>query len=205
VIPIPDSSRPSGLQLAAALGVPYREGFVKNRYIGRTFIMPGQAVRTRSVRQKLNPMAMEFGGKNVLLVDDSIVRGTTSREIVQMARESGARKVFFASAAPPVRFPNVYGIDMPTRAELIAAHRSEDEVAREIGADALIYQDLDALKDAVRRCNPKLTSFETSCFDGHYITGDITTDYLRSIEVQRHAKRDSGDDEAPQLDLNLAA
>jgi amidophosphoribosyltransferase len=205
VIPIPDSSRPSALQLAAGLGVPYREGFVKNRYIGRTFIMPGQAVRTRSVRQKLNPMAMEFSGKNVMLVDDSIVRGTTSREIVAMARESGARKVFFASAAPPVRFPNVYGIDMPTRAELIAAHRSEDEVGREIGADALIYQDLDALKDAVRRVNPKLTSFETSCFDGHYITGDITTDYLRSIEISRDARRDSGDDEAPQLDLNLAA
>ena len=188
VIPIPDSSRPSALQLAAGLGVPYREGFVKNRYIGRTFIMPGQAVRTRSVRQKLNPMAMEFSGKNVMLVDDSIVRGTTSREIVAMARESGARKVFFASAAPPVRFPNVYGIDMPTRAELIAAHRSEDEVGREIGADALIYQDLDALKDAVRRVNPKLTSFETSCFDGHYITGDITTDYLRSIEISRDAQ-----------------
>jgi amidophosphoribosyltransferase len=205
VIPIPDSSRPSALQLAHGLGVPYREGFVKNRYIGRTFIMPGQAVRTRSVRQKLNPMALEFSGKNVLLVDDSIVRGTTSREIVQMARESGARKVFFASAAPPVRFPNVYGIDMPTRAELIAAHRSEEEVAREIGADALVYQDLDALKDAVRRCNPKLTSFETSCFDGHYITGDITVDYLRSIEVRRNAKRDSGDDDVPQLDLNLAA
>jgi amidophosphoribosyltransferase len=205
VIPIPDSSRPSALQLAHGLNVPYREGFVKNRYIGRTFIMPGQAVRTRSVRQKLNPMALEFSGKNVLLVDDSIVRGTTSREIVQMARESGARKVFFASAAPPVRFPNVYGIDMPTRAELIAAHRSEEEVAREIGADALVYQDLDALKDAVRRCNPKLTSFETSCFDGHYITGDITVDYLRSIEVRRNAKRDSGDDDAPQLDLNLAA
>jgi amidophosphoribosyltransferase len=205
VIPIPDSSRPSALQLAAGLGVPYREGFVKNRYIGRTFIMPGQAVRTRSVRQKLNPMAMEFSGKNVLLVDDSIVRGTTSREIVAMARESGARKVFFASAAPPVRFPNVYGIDMPTRAELIAAHRSEDEVGREIGADAMIFQDLDALKDAVRRVNPKLTSFETSCFDGHYITGDITTDYLRSIEISRDARRDSSDDEAPQLDLNLAA
>ncbi|HVJ25685.1 MAG TPA: amidophosphoribosyltransferase [Burkholderiales bacterium] len=205
VIPIPDSSRPSALQLAHGLGVPYREGFVKNRYIGRTFIMPGQAVRTRSVRQKLNPMGLEFSGKNVLLVDDSIVRGTTSREIVQMARESGARKVFFASAAPPVRFPNVYGIDMPTRAELIAAHRSEAEVAREIGADALVYQDLDALKDAVRRCNPKLTSFETSCFDGHYITGDITADYLRAIELRRNAKRDSGDDEAPQLDLNLAA
>jgi len=204
VIPIPDSSRPSGLQLATALGVPYREGFVKNRYIGRTFIMPGHAVRMRSVRQKLNPMSMEFSGKNVMLVDDSIVRGTTSREIVQMARDSGARKVFFASAAPPVRFPNVYGIDMPTRAELIAAHRSEEEVAREIGADALVYQDLDALKEAVRRCNPRLTSFETSCFDGHYITGDITSDYLRSIEIQRDAKRDSGEDE-PQLDLNLAA
>jgi amidophosphoribosyltransferase len=205
VIPIPDSSRPSALQLAAGLGVPYREGFVKNRYIGRTFIMPGQAIRARSVRQKLNPMALEFAGKNVMLVDDSIVRGTTSREIVQMARESGARKVFFASAAPPVRFPNVYGIDMPTRAELIAAHRSEEEVAREIGADALIYQDLDELKDAVRRVNPKLRSFETSCFDGHYITGDITADYLRAIEIRRDAKRDSGDEEPPQLDLNLAA
>ncbi|HXU43069.1 MAG TPA: amidophosphoribosyltransferase [Burkholderiales bacterium] len=204
VIPIPDSSRPSALQLAAGLGVPYREGFVKNRYIGRTFIMPGHAVRKRSVRQKLNPMALEFSGKNVLLVDDSIVRGTTSREIVQMARESGARKVFFASAAPPVRFPNVYGIDMPTRAELIAAHRSEDEVAREIGADALIYQDLNELKDAVRRANPKLTSFETSCFDGVYVTGDVTTDYLRAIEIQRDATRDSGEDESAQLDLNLA-
>jgi amidophosphoribosyltransferase len=205
VIPIPDSSRPSALQLAAGLGAPYREGFVKNRYIGRTFIMPGQAVRARSVRQKLNPMSMEFAGKNVLLVDDSIVRGTTSREIVQMARDSGARKVFFASAAPPVRFPNVYGIDMPTRAELIAAHRSEDEVAREIGADALVYQDLDALKDAVRRANPRLANFETSCFDGVYITGDITTDYLSSIEIRRNAKRDSAEEEAAQLDLNLAA
>ncbi|WP_349255653.1 amidophosphoribosyltransferase [Brevundimonas sp.] len=204
VIPIPDSSRPSALQLAHGLGVPYREGFVKNRYIGRTFIMPGQAVRKRSVRQKLNPIAMEFQGKNVLLVDDSIVRGTTSHEIVQMAREAGARKVFFASAAPPVRFPNVYGIDMPTRAELIAAHRSEDEVGREIGADALIYQDLEALKEAVRRTNPKLTSFETSCFDGHYITGDITSDYLKSIETLRDAARDSGEDEGAQLDLNLA-
>ncbi len=204
VIPIPDSSRPSALQLAQGLGVPYREGFVKNRYIGRTFIMPGQAVRSRSVRQKLNPMSMEFKGKNVLLVDDSIVRGTTSREIVMMAREAGARKVFFASAAPPVRFPNVYGIDMPTRAELIAAHRTEDEVAREIGADALVYQELDALKDAVRRANPKLTSFETSCFDGIYITGDVTSDYLRTIEIRRDAARDSGDDEGAQLDLNLA-
>jgi amidophosphoribosyltransferase len=206
VIPIPDSSRPSALQLAAGLGVPYREGFVKNRYIGRTFIMPGQAVRSKSVRQKLNPMSMEFSGKNVLLVDDSIVRGTTSREIVQMARESGARRVFFASAAPPVRFPNVYGIDMPTRAELIAAHRSEDEVTRELGADALIYQDLEALKDAVRQANPKLTNFETSCFDGVYVTGDVTSDYLRAIEIHRDAKRDSEDEaDAAQLDLNLAA
>jgi amidophosphoribosyltransferase len=168
--------------------------------------MPGQAVRTKSVRQKLNPMSMEFAGKNVLLVDDSIVRGTTSREIVQMARESGARKVFFASAAPPVRFPNVYGIDMPTRAELIAAHRSEDEVTRELGADALIYQDLDALKEAVRQANPRLTNFETSCFDGVYITGDVTTDYLRAIEIHRDAARDSAEDaDAAQLDLNLAA
>ena len=206
VIPIPDSSRPSAMQLALALGVPYREGFVKNRYIGRTFIMPGQAVRRRSVRQKLNSIGMEFRGKNVLLVDDSIVRGTTSREIVQMARESGARKVFFASAAPPVRFPNVYGIDMPTRAELIAAHRSDDEVAYEIGADALIYQDLEALRECVRLANPKLKEFETSCFDGQYITGDVTTDYLQAIEARRDALRDSEEEgEGGQLDLNLVA
>ena len=204
VIPIPDSSRPSAMQLAQGLGVAYREGFVKNRYIGRTFIMPGQAVRRKSVRQKLNAIGMEFKGKNVMLVDDSIVRGTTSQEIVQMAREAGARKVYFASAAPPVRFPNVYGIDMPTRSELIAAHRTEEEVAREIGADALIYQDLDALKECVRKLNPKLTSFETSCFDGHYITGDVTSDYLHTIEVRRDAARDSEDDfDGAQLDLNL--
>jgi len=204
VIPIPDSSRPAALQLALGLDVPYREGFVKNRYIGRTFIMPGQAVRRRSVRQKLNAMGMEFKGKNVLLVDDSIVRGTTSREIVQMARESGARKVFFASAAPPVRFPNVYGIDMPTRAELIGAQRDEEEVNREIGADALIYQDLEALTAAVRAVNPRLNRFETSCFDGNYITGDVTSDYLESIELRRDAARDTFEsDEGPQLDLNL--
>jgi len=204
VIPIPDSSRPSAMQLAQGLGVAYREGFVKNRYIGRTFIMPGHAVRRKSVRQKLNAIGMEFKDKNVLLVDDSIVRGTTSQEIVQMARESGARKVYFASAAPPVRFPNVYGIDMPTRSELIAAHRSEDEVAREIGADALIFQDLDALKECVRKLNPRLTSFETSCFDGQYITGDVTSDYLHTIEVRRDAERDSGEDnDGAQLDLNL--
>ena len=205
VIPIPDSSRPSALQLAMSLGVPYREGFVKNRYIGRTFIMPGQSVRKRSVRQKLNVIGMEFRGKNVLLVDDSIVRGTTSREIVQMARESGARKVYFASSAPPVRYPNVYGIDMPTRAELIAAHRSEDEVAAEIGADALIYQDLEALVEAVRRVNPKLANFEASCFDGRYVTGDVTADYLHVIETRRDAQRDTEEDEGAQLDLNLVA
>jgi amidophosphoribosyltransferase len=205
VIPIPDSSRPSALQLAMSLGVPYREGFVKNRYIGRTFIMPGQAVRKRSVRQKLNVIGVEFKGKNVLLVDDSIVRGTTSHEIVQMARESGARKVFFATAAPPVRFPNVYGIDMPTRAELIAAHRSEAEVAAEIGADALIYQDLDALIAAVRAVNPKLADFEASCFDGRYVTGDVTADYLHVVESRRDAQRDGDEDEGAQLDLNLVA
>ena len=206
VIPIPDSSRPSALQLALGLGVPYREGFVKNRYIGRTFIMPGQAVRRRSVRQKLNAISMEFKGKNVLLVDDSIVRGTTSREIVQMARESGARKVFFASAAPPVRFPNVYGIDMPTRSELIAAHRSEADVTLEIGADALIYQDLEALKAAVRSINPRLERFETSCFDGDYITGDVTRDYLQAIELRRDAARDAFEaEDSGQLDLNLVS
>jgi amidophosphoribosyltransferase len=185
VIPIPDSSRPAGLQLANHLNLPYREGFIKNRYIGRTFIMPGQATRRKSVRQKLNAIGMEFKGKNVLLVDDSIVRGTTSREIVQMAREAGARKVFFASAAPPVRFPNVYGIDMPSRDELIAADRTVGEVEREIGCDELIYQDLDALVDDVRGVNPKVTSFETSCFSGVYITGDITQEYLAGVEASR--------------------
>ena len=205
VVPVPDTSRPSAMEMAAVLGVSYREGFIRNRYIGRTFIMPGQAIRKKSVRQKLNVMAMEFKGKNVLIVDDSIVRGTTSREIVQMARESGARKVFFASSAPPVRFPNVYGIDMPTRTELIAGNRSEDGVAAEIGADALIYQDLDALKDSVRKANPKLKDFETSCFDGIYVTGDVTSDYLHAVENRRDAQRDDGEDEAAQLDLNLVA
>ena len=155
VIPIPDSSRPSALQLANRLNIPFREGFVKNRYIGRTFIMPGQAMRKKSVRQKLNAIGVEFKDKNVLLVDDSIVRGTTSREIVQMARDAGARKVYFASAAPPVRFPNVYGIDMPSPQELIATGRSDEEICREIGADRLIYQDLDDLKAAVRKANPQ--------------------------------------------------
>ncbi|HEX6018163.1 MAG TPA: amidophosphoribosyltransferase [Burkholderiaceae bacterium] len=173
VIPIPESSRPSAMQLAQKIGKPYREGFVKNRYVGRTFIMPGQAVRARSVRQKLNAIVQEFKGRNVLLVDDSIVRGTTSKEIVQMAREAGARKVYMASAAPPVRYPNVYGIDMPTKEELIAHDRSVEEIRRFIGADALIYQDVDAMKRVVKALNPKLDGFEASCFDGRYITGDV--------------------------------
>jgi amidophosphoribosyltransferase len=205
VMPIPDSSRPSAMQLAMKLNLDYREGFIKNRYIGRTFIMPGQAVRKKSVRQKLNAIGVEFKGKNVLIVDDSIVRGTTSREIVNMAREAGANKVFFASSAPPVRFANVYGIDMPTRHELIASDRDEAEVAREIGADELIYQDLDALERAVRELNPNLKHFETSCFSGHYITGDVTTEYLNGIETQRDQHRDSsGDEDEPQMGLNLA-
>ena len=203
VIPIPDSSRPSALQLANRLGIPFREGFVKNRYIGRTFIMPGQALRKKSVRQKLNAIGMEFKGKNVLLVDDSIVRGTTSREIVQMAREAGARQVFFASAAPPVRFPNVYGIDMPSRHELIATGRSDEEICREIGADRLVYQDLEDLKAAVRQVNPSIRYFEASCFDGDYITGDITLEYLDTIERAREIGKTTKEEDA-QLDLNLA-
>jgi len=201
VIPIPDSSRSSAMELAAHLDVSYREGFVKNRYIGRTFIMPGQAVRRKSVRQKLNAMHQEFVGKNVLLVDDSIVRGTTSREIINMAREAGATKVFLASAAPPVRFPNVYGIDMPTRAELIAGFRTEEEVAAEIGADALIYQDLEDLKKAVGGLNPKVEQFECSCFDGHYVTGDVTAEYLDAVEGNRSAARKQNEEDE-QLDLN---
>ena len=195
VIPIPDSSRPSALQLANTLGLTYREGFVKNRYIGRTFIMPGQALRKKSVRQKLNPIGMEFKDKVVLLVDDSIVRGTTSREIVQMAREAGARKVYFASASPPVRYPNVYGIDMPNQRELVATGRSEVEIAREISADLLIYQELDALKSAVRAANPQLTQFEASCFDGKYITGDVTADYLSQLANERDVERGEIDPE----------
>jgi len=173
VIPIPESSRPSAAQLAQLLGLPYREGFVKNRYVGRTFIMPGQAVRKKSVRQKLNAIASEFKGRNVLLVDDSIVRGTTSQEIVQMARDAGARKVYLASAAPPVRYPNVYGIDMPTSAELVAYDRSVEEVRAIIGCDALIYQDVDAMKSAIGTLNTAIKGFDASCFDGIYVTGDV--------------------------------
>jgi amidophosphoribosyltransferase len=206
VIPIPDSSRPAAMELSKRLNLPYREGFIKNRYIGRTFIMPGQGIRRKSVRQKLNSIAMEFRGKNVLLVDDSVVRGNTSREIVQMARESGARKVFFASAAPPVRYPNVYGIDMPTREELIACGRNEAEIAREIGCDELIYQDLEALREDVRSVNPAVVNFEDSCFSGVYVTGDVTKEYLEGVEAQRrdgNKMEDMAAAESAQLDLGL--
>jgi len=195
VIPIPESSRPSAMQLAQKIGKPYREGFVKNRYVGRTFIMPGQAVRKKSVRQKLNAIGVEFKDRNVLLVDDSIVRGTTSKEIVQMAREAGAKKVYLASAAPPVRFPNVYGIDMPTREELIAHDRTVEEIRAYIGADALIYQDVDAMKRIVGALNPKLDGFEASCFDGHYVTGDVSPEDFSAIEAQRRSQ--SQDEDGP--------
>ena len=192
VMPIPDSSRPSAMQLAARLNLCYREGFIKNRYVGRTFIMPGQAVRKKSVRQKLSAIDLEFRGKNVLLVDDSIVRGTTSREIVDMARAAGAHKVFFASAAPAVRYPNVYGIDMPTQSELIATGRDTGQVAREIGADGLVYQALSDLEQALRDLNPAMQRFESSCFNGEYVTGDIDAAYLQRLSLSRGMPARSG-------------
>jgi amidophosphoribosyltransferase len=185
VIPIPDTSRTSAVQVAQRLGVKYREGFIKNRYIGRTFIMPGQAERKKSVRSKLNAIDLEFRGKNVLLVDDSIVRGTTSAQIIDMAREAGARRVYFASAAPPVRYPNVYGIDMPNADELVAAGHTDEEVRRIIGADWLIYQDLADLEHAVRHDNAKIERFDTSCFSGEYVTGDVTPEYLARLHHER--------------------
>ena len=192
VIPIPESSRPSATQLAHLLGIPYREAFVKNRYVGRTFIMPGQSVRKKSVRQKLNVIASEFKGRNVLLVDDSIVRGTTSREIVQMARDAGARRVYLASAAPPVRFPNVYGIDMPTLQELV------EEVREVIGCDALIYQEVDAMIEAVKKALPKgypnIEGFDASCFNGQYVTGDISAEVIASMNAQRVHSSAEGED-----------
>ncbi|HEX5806476.1 MAG TPA: amidophosphoribosyltransferase [Macromonas sp.] len=194
VIPIPESSRPSATELAQLLGKPYREGFVKNRYVGRTFIMPGQAVRKKSVRQKLNVIGSEFKGRNVLLVDDSIVRGTTSKEIVQMARDAGANKVYMASAAPPVRYPNVYGIDMPTKDELVAHGRTNEEIRQIIGCDALIYQDVDAMKNAVGLLNDKLSGFEASCFDGVYVTGDVTPEDAVRMNENRAASAGEEDD-----------
>jgi amidophosphoribosyltransferase len=188
VIPIPDTARTAAMELAREINVVYREGFIKNRYIGRTFIMPGQTERKRSVRQKLNAIDLEFHGKNVLLVDDSIVRGTTSQQIVQMAREAGARNVYFASAAPPVRFPNVYGIDMPAANELIGYGRDLDEIKQAIGADALLYQRLDDLQEAVRGSYAHISKFDTSCFSGEYVTGDIDAAYLKQLE---HSRNDS--------------
>jgi amidophosphoribosyltransferase len=185
VIPIPESSRPSAAQLAHLLGLPYREGFVKNRYVGRTFIMPGQAVRNQSVRQKLNVIASEFKGRNVLLVDDSIVRGTTSKEIVQMARDAGAKKVYLASAAPPVRYPNVYGIDMPTSKELVAHNRTVEEIRAIIGCDQLIYQDVEGMKRAIGSLSNKLAGFDASCFDGIYVTGDISSEDIARLNENR--------------------
>jgi amidophosphoribosyltransferase len=204
VIPIPESSRPSAMELAKLLGLPYREGFVKNRYVGRTFIMPGQGVRKKSVRQKLSVIVSEFRGRNVLLVDDSIVRGTTSREIVQMARDAGARKVYLASAAPPVRFPNVYGIDMPTASELVAHDRTVDEVRATIGCDALIYQDVDAMKQAIGSINPALNGFDASCFDGVYVTGDITPERIAQLNQGRDPGEE-GEEDTSRLALPNAA
>jgi amidophosphoribosyltransferase len=200
VIPIPETSRPSAMELAQLLGLPYREGFVKNRYVGRTFIMPGQGVRKKSVRQKLNVIGSEFKGRNVLLVDDSIVGGTTSREIVQMARDAGARKVYLVSAAPPVRYPNVYGIDMPTTDELVAHNRTVEEVRESIGCDALIYQDLDAMTQAIGSLNPKLTGFDASPFDGVYVTGDITLEDIARLNAGRDV-HEEGDGDTSRLAL----
>ncbi len=185
VVPIPDTGRTAALPLAHQLDVKYREGFIKNRYIGRTFIMPGQSQRKKSVRQKLNVIELEFKGKNVLLVDDSIVRGTTIQQIIEMAREAGARKVYMASAAPPVRYPNVYGIDMPTPNEFVAHGRSEEEVARFIGADMLVYQRIDDLVQSAREGNPRIQRFDCSVFDGKYVTGDIDADYLERLSLNR--------------------
>ena len=191
------------MQLAQKIGKPYREGFVKNRYVGRTFIMPGQQARKKSVRQKLNAISQEFKGRNVLLVDDSIVRGTTSKEIVQMAREAGARKVYLASAAPPVRYPNVYGIDMPTSAELVAHNRTNEQIREFIGADALIYQDIDAMKRVVGALNPLIRGFEASCFDGEYVTGDVSLADFAAIEAQRTEARQDDDDGDDRSRLTL--
>ncbi len=199
VIPIPDTSRTSALEVAYNLGVKYREGFIKNRYIGRTFIMPGQKQRKKSVRQKLNAIDLEFKDKNVLLVDDSIVRGTTSKQIIQMAREAGAKNVYMASAAPPVRYPNVYGIDMPSPREFVADNRTVEEITKEIGADWLVYQDLDDLIQAVHRGNKKIHNFDSSCFDGQYITGDVDQAYLEHLDELRSDSAKSRREHADNL------
>lgn len=203
VIPIPDSGRIAALQMAESLGVPYREGFVKNRYVGRTFIMPGQAMRKKSVRRKLNAIEHEFSGKNVLLVDDSIVRGTTSQQIIEMAREVGANKVYFASAAPPVRYPNVYGIDMPTVNEFIANGKSIQEISNTIGSDRLFYQTVDDLLEVTGVENPAVQGFDASCFNGEYITGDITSEYLEKLSDARNdAAKSSAHEDDSVIDLH---
>ena len=203
VIPVPDTSRTSAMSLAVKLGKKFREGFMKNRYIGRTFIMPGQSVRRKSVQQKLNPIKSEFKDQNVLLVDDSIVRGTTCQEIIQMARRAGAKNVYFASAAPPIRYPNVYGIDMPSRNELIAHEKTETEICQAIGADALIYQSVDDLIAAVKQGNPNITEFDTSVFTGNYVTGDIDLVLLAKIEAERNdlAKQAKTENNSSVVDL----
>jgi amidophosphoribosyltransferase len=207
VIPIPDTSRTSALQLAYNLGLKYREGFIKNRYIGRTFIMPGQQQRKKSVRQKLNAIDLEFSGKNVLLVDDSIVRGTTSSQIIDMARDAGANKVYFASAAPPVRYPNVYGIDMPNSDELIAHGRTDEEVCKEIGADWLLFQDLEDLIEAVQKGSDDIQGFDDSVFTGNYITGDIDEKYLDLLQSARSdsAKKERREDDDAVIDMYNSA
>jgi amidophosphoribosyltransferase len=199
VIPIPDTSRTSALDVAYHLGVKYREGFIKNRYIGRTFIMPGQTQRKKSVRQKLNAIDLEFKDKNVLLVDDSIVRGTTSKQIIQMARDAGAKNVYMASAAPPVRHPNVYGIDMPSTKEFVADGRNIKEITEEIGADWLIYQDLEDLIHAVKQGNDKIESFDSSCFNGEYVTGDVDKAYLQHLDELRSDSAKSKREHADNL------
>jgi len=201
VIPIPDTSRTSALELAITLGVPYREGYIKNRYIGRTFIMPGQTQRKKSVRRKLNPLDIEFKGKNVMLVDDSIVRGTTSQEIVQMARDSGAKNVYFASASPAIRYPNIYGIDMPAATELIAHGKTESEVAEAIGADKLIYQNLDDLIDAITTGNPDLKNFDCSVFTGEYVTGESES-YFTELESKRNDAKKRNDEDRVAIDMS---
>ena len=203
VLPIPDTSRTSALELSYTLGIKYSEGFIKNRYIGRTFIMPGQKERKKSVRQKLNAIELEFRGKNVLLVDDSIVRGTTSKQIIQMARDAGAKKVYFASAAPPVIHPNVYGIDMPAAKELIGYGRTSEEIAEAIGADWLVYQDLDDLITAVKRKVTDEIQFDTSVFNGEYVTGDVTEEYLARTEAKRNdGAREESEKENGVVDIH---
>ena len=203
VIPIPDTSRTSAMTLAQKLNIKFSEGFVKNRYIGRTFIMPGQEARRKSVQQKLNPIKLEFKNKNVLLVDDSIVRGTTSREIIQMARRAGAKKVFFASAAPPIQYANVYGIDMPSQKELIAFGKTDTEICESIGADALIYQNLDDTIAAAKDGNPNIKAFDVSVFTGEYVTGNIDKCYLQKIDNERNdlAKSARGENNSSVVDL----